>query len=90
VPKNSLKLQFMLDHYENIILLETCLKEVLSLDSLKSDPFLACKLLDNDFLPFKSAHLLQKVFKEEKSFFLALSFIKRVEVCRSVNQKSRD
>ena len=53
---------------------------------LKNDPTLAQKMQEGNWLPFKQAFELQKIFKEEKTFFQALSFVKSIEICQSVSK----
>ena len=76
-PKPSVgltKLQFFLTHYEAIIRLEDSLCQALQ----------DVKTREGGWVGFKDACSLQTVFKEEKTFFQALSFVKRIEICQNV------
>lgn len=54
---------------------------VLSTESLEKN---SIQVLEGGWISFKTAFEQQKVFKEERKFFQALSFIKRVEICQSM------
>lgn len=56
-------------NYKKIIELETVLRDVLSEAKIKENSFLLLKLCEGGWLPFKEAFALQKIFKEEKTFF---------------------
>ena len=81
--KVSAKLQFLLLNFEQIVELEKTMKFVLSQAEIKKNPYLVLKLYEGGWIPFKDVFKLQKIFDEEKTFFQALNFIKRVEICQS-------
>ena len=82
----STKLQFFVNNFDQILLLETELRIKLGDSELQKNPIIVVKMLDGGWLPFKQAFGLQSVFKEEKTFFQALNFIKRVEICQTVQK----
>lgn len=52
------KLQFLLANFSQIIELEECLRNVLSENEIKKNPYLLLKLCDGGWLPFKEAFKL--------------------------------
>jgi biotin synthase-like enzyme len=71
---------------ERIIELEVFFKKTLHEDEIKQNEALKQQLNDSGWLPFKHAFQLQNIFKEEKVFFQALSFIKSIEICQQVSK----
>jgi hypothetical protein len=63
--------------------LEKNLRFVLSELEIKKNPNLVIKLTEGGWLPFKEVFKLQKIFDDEKQFFQALSFIRRIEISQA-------
>ena len=80
----SPKLQFLQTYLDKIIELEEFFKKSLSESELLENKTLQEKLEEGGWLPFKQAYELQTIYKEEKTFFQALSFVKSIEICQSV------
>ena len=47
------------------------------------------KLEEGGWLPFKQAYELQTIYKEEKTFFQSLSFVKSIKICPSVSKNKQ-
>ena len=76
----SSKLRFLLSKLPQIIELEKELRHVLSEVEIKKNHLLLVKLFEGGWILARDIFAIQKVFKEEKTFFQALCFIKRIEV----------
>ena len=81
----SPKMKFFQENFSRIVELEKNLRFVLSETEIKRSPFLVLKLCEGGWLPFRDVFKLQKIFQDEKTFFQALSFVKRVEICQNVS-----
>jgi len=80
----SPKMKFFQENFSGIVELEKNLRFLLSETEIKKSPFLVLKLCEGGWLPFRDVFKLQKTFQDEKTFFQALSFVKRVEICQNV------
>ena len=80
----SPKMKFFHENFDAIVELEKSLRFVLSETEIKTHPLLVLKLCEGGWLPFREVFKLQKIFQDEKAFFRALSFVKRVEICQNV------
>lgn len=78
----SAKLRFVLSNIHDIVRLEKELAEdVLSEEAIKSNKhMLLLKLCKGGWMQAKDIFAVQTIFKEERSFFQALIFIKRFTV----------
>ena len=86
----SKRTSFLLDNFKHIVELEKNLRFVLSETEIKRNPYLVLKLCEGGWLPFREVFKLQKIFEDEQSFFKALSFVKRVEICEIVKDSEGD
>jgi len=80
----SPKVKFFQENFSRIVELEKNLRFVLSETEIKKNPFLVLKLCEGGWLPFREVFKLQMIFQDERTFFQALSFVKRVEICQNV------
>ena len=80
VGEYSSKLRFLLAKLPQIIELEKELRHVLSAEEIKKNHLLLVKLFEGGWILARDIYAIQNVFKEEKTFFQALCFIKRIEV----------
>ena len=76
----SPKLRFLIQKLPQIVQLEQTLKNLLSEESVKKNPALLIKLCEGGWIQAKEVFEMQKIFTDEKTFFQALCFIRRINV----------
>ena len=81
----SKKMKFFQANFDAILDLEKYLRFVLIEIEIKKDPFLGIELVEGGWLPFMEVFKVQKIFRHEISFYKALTFIKVVDICQSLN-----
>lgn len=88
----SPKLRFLIQKLPQIVQLEQTLKSLLSEQSVKNNPNLLIKLCEGGWIQAKEIFEMQKIFTDEKTFFQALCFIRRINVSQIevVKQKNED
>lgn len=73
-------MKFLLAKLPQIVELEEELKHILSESEIKKNHMLLVKLFEGGWILAREIYSIQNVFKDEKTFFQALCFIKRIEV----------
>ena len=76
----SPKLRFLIQKLPQIVQLEENLKNLLSEESVKKNPVLLVKLCEGGWIQAQEVFEMQKIFNDEKTFFQALCFIRRINV----------
>ena len=76
----SPKLRFLIQKLPQIVELEQILKNLLSEESVKRNPTLLIKLCEGGWIQAKEVFEMQEIFSDEKTFFQALCFIRRINV----------